>query len=186
VIAGSSINYTVGGSCAGTATIVSAPAIPANFEGVAGFSSADSATINLSNCTPSSSSTAGVEYFDANFIPLGTETTGEEYGKFAQLPNALPVSVRVGDAGSVGTMQIYTDSSKTVQTGTRTVSYVIEADTQSTAIVDLVYKDYDMANQLLLTQQSRYRIVADGTLSELSIDLQYSTTSTVHIVLTKV
>jgi hypothetical protein len=185
VIAGSSVNYTVSGGCAGTATLVSAPAIPATFEGVTGFSAADSATINLSNCTPSSSTTSGVEYYDANYTPVGTMTTGEEYAKFPVVPNPLPASVRVGDGATVGTLLVYTDSTKAVQTGTRVISYLIEADSPSTAIVNLVSKDYDLSNQLLLTQQNRFRMAADGTLTSISVDLQYSTTSTLHIVLTK-
>lgn len=185
VSAGSTVTYTVSGSCAGTATIISAATIPTTFEGVTGFSSADSSTLTLSNCSPSSSTATGVEYYDASYSPLGTETTGEEFARFQVLPSPLPTSVKVGDAGTVATWLVYTDSTKTAQTGTRVLSYVIEADTQNTAIVNVVSKDYDNSNQLLLTQQSRYRIAANGTLTPVSIDLQYSTTSTVHIVLTK-
>lgn len=185
VSAGSTVTYTVSGSCAGTATIISAATIPATFEGVTGFSAADSSSITLSNCTPSSSTASGVEYYDANYTPLGTVTTGEEYARFQVLPSPLPSSVRVGDAGTVGTLLVYTDSTKALQTGTRVLSFVVEPDTQSTAIVNVVSKDYDNLNQLLLTQQSRYRIAANGTLTPVSIDLQYSTTSTIHFVLTK-
>lgn len=71
-------------------------------------------------------------------------------------------------------------------TGSRVFSYVVEADTLSTAIVNVIAKDYDTSNQLILTQQSRYRIAADGKLTSTSIDAQYSTTSTSHFVLTKI
>jgi hypothetical protein len=54
----------------------------------------------------------------------------------------------------------------------------IEADGAGTAIVHLVVKSYDAAAQLLFTQQSRHRIAADGGLTLVSIDVQFSTTGT--------
>ena len=65
------------------------------------------------------------------------------------------------------------------------LSYVVEADTANTAIVNLISKAYNTANQPLFTQQGRYRIAADGTLSVMTIDIQYSTTSTTHLIYTK-
>jgi len=182
VITGSNTNFTVSGACTGTANLTSAPTTAATFEGVVGFSSADTATINLTNCTPASTAASSVEYYDTNYTPLGTSTPGEEYAKFQTTPNPLPSSVKVGDAATFGTLTIYTDSTKTVSTGTRVLSYVIEADTPSTAIVNLIAKDFDLANQLTYTQQSRYRITTNGTLTAVSVDLQYSTT---HLLLTK-
>ena len=57
----------------------------------------------------------------------------------------------------------------------------------NTAIVNLISKTYDTATpaQLLITQQSRYRIAADGSLSIITIDNQFSTNSTDHYVYTK-
>lgn len=182
-IAGSSTNYTVSGSCLGTASEVDAPAVPATFEGVAGFSSSNTFTLNLSNCTPATTVSTGADYVDASYTPIGSVSDGEEYGRISGTPTPLPASVKVGDSGSIGTLQLYTDSSKTTATGTRVLSYVIEADTGSSAIVNIVGRDYDLNGQLLSTQQSRYRILTDGTITPVSIDI---VAGALHLVLTKV
>ena len=91
----------------------------------------------------------------------------------------------MGDTAVYATLTTYTDSTKTVTTGQRILSYVVEADTADTAIVNLISKGYNTSNQLLFTQQSRLRISASGALTAVSIDVQYSTTSTNHLVYTK-
>ncbi len=51
--------------------------------------------------------------------------------------------------------------------------------------INLISKRYDNAAQLLGTQQTRYRIATNGALTIVSIDIQFSTTSSTHLVLTK-
>jgi len=54
------------------------------------------------------------------------------------------------------------------------------------AVVNFVAKRFDTSGRLLLTSQDRYRIdAAMGHLLKLSVDLQYSTTSTRHLLLTR-
>lgn len=73
----------------------------------------------------------------------------------------------------LGAIEEFTDSGKSTSIGREDVSHVIEADTATTAIVHLVYKDYDPSNVLQSTEQDRYRMAASGTLSLISVDLQY-------------
>ena len=108
-----------------------------------------------------------------------------EYTKFQTLPPALPPSVKVGDTAVFTTLITYTDSTKATVTGQRILSYVIESDAADTAIANFITRSYNAANQLLFTQQSRLRIASNGTLTALSIDLQFATTSTNHFVYTK-
>ena len=183
--AGATDNFTVSGTCAGTSTITDSPATPANFEGIAGFAATTTATINFTNCTPASSAASSVTFYDVNYTVLGSSTPGQEYSKFQTLPPPLPASIRVGDTATYGTLIRYTDSSKAVITGTTLRSYVVEPDTADTAVINFIAKDYNNASQLLFTQQTRYRIFATGTLTVLSIDIQFTTTSTTHLVLTK-
>jgi len=185
LIAGINANFTVSGTCSGTATLVSSPTATATFEGVTGYASTDTTTITFTNCTPSSSTNNGFSYYDANYTPLGESVTGEEYAKFNAAATPLPASVKVGDTGTVGTLTVYADSTKATITGISVVTYVIEPDTGSTAIVNLIEKDYDNSNRLTLTQQSRYRITLGGTATPTSIDLQESTTGSTHLVLTR-
>ena len=185
IAAGASDSYTISGTCAGNAAITSAAAIPATFEGVTGYSLAQTVTINVTNCTPASNAVTATAYYDSNYSPIGSSIIGVEYTKFATAPPALPTSVKVGDTAVVATLTVYADSTKTAVTGQRVLSYVIESDTSTTAIANLITKAYNSSGQLLFTAQSRFRIAADGALTSMSIDIQYSTTSTNHIVFTK-
>jgi hypothetical protein len=183
--AGATNNYAVTGSCSGSATITDSAAVAAVFEGVSGYSTTSTATVNLTNCTPASNSSTNTSYYDTNYTPLGSSTPGSEYAKVVTVPPPLPASVKVGDTGVYATFTVYTDSTKTTVTGSRVFSYAVEPGMSNTAIVNVIAKDYDTANQLLFTQQSRYRMAADGTLTSTSIDAQ-SSTSTLHLLLTKV
>ena len=184
IAGGSSENFNITGDCSGTAAIATAKPISASFEGTSGLSTTTTATINFTNCTPASNAVTSTAFFDTNYNPLGSSIAGVEYGKFLTVPDALPTSVKVGDTAVFGTETIYTDSTKQVSTGQRIRSYVIEADTASTAIANLITKGFNASNQLLFTQQSRYRMAADGTLTISSLDVQYSTTSANHFVYT--
>jgi hypothetical protein len=185
ISSGSSQNLAISGDCSGSASITSSPASDATFEGVAGFSASTTQTINFSNCTPASTAATVTSYYDASFTPLGSDSAGIEYSAFETRPPVLPASVKVGDTAQYATLTVYSDSTKSTVTGRRVLSYVIEADTASTAIANLITTASNAANQPIFTQQSRYRMAADGTLSLLSIDIQFSTTSTLHLVLTK-
>lgn len=184
IAGGSSVNFNISGSCSGTAAFSTAKPVSASFEGTSGLSTTTTATINFTNCTPASNAVTSTAFFDTNYNLLGSSIAGVEYGKFLIAPNALPTSVKVGDTAVFGTETIYTDSTKQVSTGQRIRSYVIEADTASTAIANLITKGFNASNQLLFTQQSRYRIAADGTLTISSLDVQYSSTSSTHLVYT--
>ena len=184
VASGSTDSFNVSGTCTGTATTSSSVPSGATFDGAAALSVASTITINYSNCTPASNASTSNVYYDSNYNLLGHFTPGVEYGKFATTPATLPTSVKVGDTAVYGTETIYTDSSKQTTKGQRTLSYVVEADGPSTAILNLITKDVNASNQLLFTQQTKFRISADGALKVVSIDIQYSTTSTNHIVLT--
>jgi hypothetical protein len=184
--AGATDNLTVSGSCAGTATMTTAAATAATFEGIVGYAVSQTVTTALTGCALSSGAVSGTAYFDSAYAPLGSSIIGVVYATFVTVPPPLPAAVTVGATAVLATLTTYTDSTKTVTTGQRVLSYVIEADTANTAIVNLIARDYNASNQLLATQQTRLRIAANGTLTMVSIDVQYSTTSTAHLVYTKV
>ena len=171
---------TVGGDCSGSLAITSAPATtPATFEGTNGVSSVTVAITTLTNCTPASSSSTDIRYYDTNYVPLGTSSTNE-YAVDIGTPT-LPSNARVGDAGIAGSAKTYTNNTKATPTGRDDTSYVIEADTATTAILNLITKSYNASGILTVTEQNRYRVAADGTLTFLSFDLQRSGTSTLRL-----
>lgn len=185
--AGAVDNYTLSGTCAGTATISTGAPTTATFEGVAGFAVAQTVTLNSTNCTPATNAVSATVYLNASYAPLGTSIPGMRYEKFLTAPPSLPVSVKVGDTAVLATLTVYADSTKATVTGQRVLSYVIETDgsSTSTALVNVIAKDYNAASQPLSTTQSRSRIAVDGTLTPTTIDIQNSTTNTNHLVLTK-
>ena len=185
IAAGASENFTVSGTCAGTANFTTSAATPATFEGVAGYSAGQTATLNVTNCTPATNAVTGTSYYDSSYSPLGSAIPGVEYAKFLTPPPPLPASVTVGDTAVYATLTVYSDSTKTTVTGQRELSYVVTADSSTTAFVTLIAKGYNASSQLLFTQQSKFRIAGDGTLTTVFIDVQYSTTSTTHLLYTK-
>lgn len=181
------INFSVSGTCSGSAIIIQPAPVAAIFEGFAALASSGTSTINLTNCTPSSIVSTVIQYYDSNYNALGHLNPGTEYGKYLSLPGPLPVSVKVGDSGTYGTETLYSDSSKTTVTGQDVDTYVVEPDgtSSTTAIVNLITKNFNPPNQLLSTTQARYRIDASGTLSVVSLDQQGGTTGSTHLIFTR-
>lgn len=185
ISSGYTINFDVSGSCTGTGTQVNGKPVAATFEGVAGrFAVTSTQSITLPNCGTSQTITgSATDYFDASLAAVGSSITDGDYGVF-QAAATLPVTVRVGDKGPFGTELLYADSSKATPTGKDVFSYEIGVDTASTAIGTLTTQDYDANNVLVFTEQDRYRIAADGSLTLLSVDIQYAGTNALHLVLT--
>jgi hypothetical protein len=173
-------SYDVSGSCQGFATeITAAPTGGATFNGkLVPFSTALTLTINLTTC-PKITTTVNA-YYDSDYTPLGFSSLGV-YGVYLP-PPSIPTSIMVGDTGTIGTATNFTDSSKVTPTGKTVVSYVVEPDTASTAIVNLMFKTFDPSDILTSTEQDRYRISSAGALAPVSKDIQ-DFTSTTHLIL---
>jgi hypothetical protein len=193
VTAGATDNYTVSGTCAGTAQIVNGATTAAMFEGMQALAATQTATVNFTNCQPSVSTASGTNYYDPNETLLGTVVVNPvsqaviEYASWAAntTPSPLPTAAHVNDSGMLTTLTTYSDSTKATVTGQRAYTYTIEADTATTAILNIVAKTYDTTNTLQITQQSRYRVAADGSLTVLTIDVQYGGMSGAHLLYTK-
>ena len=173
--------FVVSGACIGTANMTNAPATtPAVFEAnQAALSAVYALTATLSNAPgivgcPATFAVTGTQYWDSNYTPLGHNSVGVSYGVFLTAP-IIPATVLVGGAGVLGTETIYTDITKAVPNGRDDSSYVIEADTATTAIVNIISKTYDAANTLTGTTQQRYRISSTGAWVPVSVDIITST-----------
>jgi hypothetical protein len=163
-------NFTISGYCSGTGTDTESPATTATtFEGSSALSAGSATTWTYTNCTPGSNADTSTTYYDSNYMPLGY--SGSSYGVFLT-PPSIPTSVTVGGTGTVGTETLYTNSTKATGDGRVDFSYVIEADTSTTAIVNMIEKQYDATNVLTITAQFRYRIAATGALTPVSVDFQ--------------
>lgn len=180
---GYSKGFSISGSCAGSGNLSMASAKASTFEGVNGFASAQTMTLNYTNCTPASAASTSTSYFDTNYNPLGSDSGGSGYSVYAA-PVVLPTTVTVGATGVVGTQNSYTTSTKATRDGYATVSYVVEADTDTTAIVNIISKSYSMADALQFTEQHKFRITTTGSITPVLIDIQQAAGSKNHLVFT--
>jgi hypothetical protein len=184
VATGYTKNYTVSGTCNGTASETVAPArAGAIFEGISGFSADSTVTLRLTDCTQTTTTATFTSYYDTNYTPLGFHIAGGEYGVYLT-PAVIPVSAVVGASGVIGTVTTYTDSSKTTRTGREDVTYSIGPDGFNTAVANLTFKIYNAAGVLGSTEQDRYRITTDGAITPLSKIIEdVSTPVTINLTL---
>ena len=180
---GETKTFTVSGTCNGTATFAQAATVGgANFNNVAGqLSAARTVAMNLSNCLLPSNNVTSTVYYDTNYAPLGYDSSPNPgYGVFLA-PAAMPEFGKVGDAGNLGTLTNYTSSAKTAVVGQTKSSYLVEADTASSAIVTVIVRDFNTSDVLQATEQDRYRIGLTGAATLISIDIQ-TASGLIHLI----
>ena len=176
---------TVSGPCSATGSLSQAPAATvATFEGnTAALSAVTTLTLTTlasPGCNAVTTSATATEYFDSNFVELGHNTVGGDYGVFLTAPS-IPASGKVGDTGIIGTETLYTNSTKATVSGTDAISFVIEADTATSAIVNVITKNIDVAGNVISTSQERSRITAVGAVTPVSEDTQFANGARVTI-----
>jgi hypothetical protein len=103
-------------------------------------------------------------YFGANSSPLGSQADGE----YCVVTNRsdVPATAKVGDTNTWFNGTCYTSSSKSTSTGSVTVSYVLEADSDSTAILKLVNRR-TLQNGQTNTAVSSARVTTTGAYSRI-------------------
>ena len=185
IASGATDNFNITGGCEGTATIKTEPSASATFEGVAGYSSAQTSTVNFTkNCSPPTKTVTGSTFYNLKYVPIGQSINGGDYSKF-QAPLAdLPALVKVNDSGTIATLTTYDSSTSTVPTGKRVLSYEIKADTSTTVLTNIITRTSDAANNLLVTETSTYRTAVNGSLTRVLLDVQFSFNSTIHLIYT--
>jgi hypothetical protein len=185
VTTGETDHFTVTGSCSGGASIVFDPAQAVMFEGVSGVGVGQHTMTTFSNCNGGATiQSDATNYYDTNGTLLGIVVLGQPtYVAFAAPPTALPANVKVGDTGTIGSFTIYQDSTKATVTGRRDLTWVIEADTMTTVLLNLTTKQYDKNGTLGLTEQDRLRLDGTGKATVVTIDQVYP--GGVHLLYTK-
>jgi hypothetical protein len=108
---------------------------------------------------------SAIDWYDSNYLPLGN-TGGEDYVVVTGTA-VIPASVRVNDTGTVYTATRWSNSSKTFSRGTEVISYVVEADTATTALLTLILTEKDTSNTTLSINSQKFRIKPDGTFTRI-------------------
>ena len=105
------------------------------------------------------------EYLESNYNPLGT--VADDYQVVIGTPN-IPLSIKVGDAGLLYTANTYRTSSKEVLTGTKTNSFVLEADTATKAILKFITIGKDNSGKEITSSTIVYRVGINGSITRIA------------------
>ena len=170
--------FSTGCNSTGSATITQGPANNAStLAGHPAVSAVAVTSLTFASCTSTASTTTN--FYNPDYSDLGVVYGSGKY-EIALTPFSIPNTVTVGSTGYVGRFTTYPNSSSTTSNGYQDISYVVGADTATTAIVTVVtstYVLYISSYQLASTEQDKYRIDASGNLTLISIDNQPTTFS---------
>ncbi len=171
-----------GTSYTGSGTFTVSPATAGTFEKQSGLANTITltATVTVSGVTQAIN-TSDTSYSDSNYNPLGDIDAGGAYTVVTNF-SALPTTAHVNDTGSISNSTTYTDNTKTTIDSTTVETYVIEPDTTTSAIYDVIDKSYN-GSVLTETTHERYRVTTSGAVSFVSLDFQNADGSeTEHVV----
>lgn len=171
VVSTGSYAFTVTGTVAnvaasGSGTITYGAVSSGTFEGISAIQKTSSVIGTLSGNgvnVPLASSV--VDWYDSNYLQKG-QSGGAEYIVVNGTATA-PVSAKINDTGTLYTASRYTNSSKTSSFGTMTVTYVMEADTASTALLTLIYTYKNLSGATTQTSTIQLRITPANTFTRI-------------------
>ncbi len=187
IVSGATDNFVASGHCTGTVSLAAGAVTPTTFEGVNAYQATTRVTADLMCGSGPSLVTdeSSTDYFDANYMPMGS-SDADEYMRYTSAPVVFAAQVRAGDAGSLGTGTIYSDSTKAQVTGQVRSRYVVQADTSTTLIVVVITDYYTAAGQIDSTGEFRYRLGLNGSLTMVSITSDQAGPDPMSVVFTKV
>jgi hypothetical protein len=142
------------------------------FEGQIALQQTETTNLTVTgNGTSVPLSSIGTSYYlPADYTPLGGESLNQY--EVNDPGGTYPTTAKVGDKGLVGTVKLYSNSTKTTQIGSETTSYSIEADTADSVVVTFVtVTNYSAPPPSTETGTSKYRLDSMGTLTPLSDSL---------------
>lgn len=153
-----------------TASVIQTPGAPGTFEGKPASTAVQTVAISANGSLAGESTTTN--YFATNpFVTYGAiDRVDGGYSVFIQTAN-FPVSARVGQSGPLGSGTGFVDGRKLQVTDTSTVSWSLEADTASTALLCV---NTVIPGPPAITGSECYRIDANGTLSGLVLKVSFS------------
>ena len=106
-------------------------------------------------------------YYTTNYDPLGITSIGSYCA--VQGSPSYPSSVKVGDTGSLSSSDCFQDSTMAGKIGTDVAVYVIEEDSATTAIVNIIVTTYSLSNRPVARSESRSRIDQVGNMIPLTL-----------------
>jgi Cu/Ag efflux protein CusF len=178
----SSHKITISGTIDGVAVTGSGTTTFSNlsagtFEGLPAQKQTQSGTASLvrnGQTTPVNFSTD--TWVDSNYTPKGETDADNDYVVVTALGN-LPTDARINATGTLYTANRFATSTKAVLNGTRTATYLIEADTASTALVTMTLEHKNTSNVTTSKSTQQFRITPTGTFTRIKETTVYDKTS---------
>lgn len=149
-----------GTSVTGNGTVTTGYPKSVLFEGKSALSSTTvaSGSLNVKGVTVPYG-TSVQTYFDASYGYLGSSGSKYKVATSSTLPTS---AARVNDTGVLAQTIDYPTAAKLYTTGTTTVSWVINYETDSTAILSIIEIERDTLGKTLYTDTTKYRITTKG------------------------
>lgn len=169
------ISGTVNGvAITGSGTTTRGALSAGTFEGSSALQRTTTATGSFSgNGQTIPLNSSGVDWYSSNYAPLGN-SGGTDYVVVTGTAS-IPATVKVNDTGTLYTAKRYSNSAKTSLRGTETATYVVEADTETTALVTMILTEKDNSNNLTSTSSQQFRITTTGNFTRIKesvVDLE--------------
>jgi hypothetical protein len=134
---------------------------------VPGWSATTVETLTLKNC-PGSNTTTSTDFYNIAFQDLGYSVAGDTYAVW-RAPPVFPVSVKVGDTGSFGTIDYYTDSTKATPDGFSDVRFIVLPRTADTVIVEAQSTVFDATGQEEGWEGDQWAITSSGAMTRVLV-----------------
>jgi hypothetical protein len=168
---GISLNGTaVDGADIWTMAMSVTPAADESFEGITTKRSVSAITIKKNGVTVLSSGSEN--FFSINpFKTKGLKLNDGHYGVATVAGSAMPNSAVVGNTGSLGTVTVYTNASKSSIAFTQEATWTLEEDTATTAYACTNTTAKDTTGLLITTTSGCYKIDANGTIKGMKYTL---------------
>ena len=174
--------YSSGCNSKGTAQISQGPAnTQTTFSGIPSISAASVINVAFTSCSSGISTQTFFYYSD--YSDMGV-ISGSGKKQVISPGFAIPNYVSVGSVGVIGTFTNFDTITSINANGREDITYVVEADTASTAIVNFIHKTYAhsyLDNMLFFTEQQRFRINASGIMTLISVDTQATSYGDVNV-----
>jgi len=177
------VSGTIGGKAAtGSGTTTYTAVVGSTFEGQSALKGTVAlATVISAGGTTLPFSAVGYGYLTTNYDPLGSSSPGGlDYCVVKGNPS-YPHTVEVGDTVIVGTYNCYQDDTKNVATENDIERLVVEADTSTTVLVNVITETYTLTNSFDFKTEERYRVDENGEMNLISITMTDPTTGDITV-----
>ena len=173
ILQGATKTFNVMGDCKGTFTISDSPAAKTTWNGQAVYAVGTTEIVNISNCSLGFSGTqSNITYYDMYFVEIAKTHSNGTYSDYVK--SSQPSTVKVGDAGTLGTWTRWNNTSKSSKVESDVHSYIVEPDTATSIIFNVIDHTYGYNNQLDVTSQIRYRLSSTGVLEWHSVTVDFA------------